>query len=136
MGQRDVYGPACPQTGRTVADELLVVVTDLACVGVYDRDGVRYNDQEYRAYCDGYYRAVAQAARVMEAALERRRLRLHATRPGQPAPSEPRRRTVPRDRGRARSIADRDQRRGGARAALSAGAARRRSGDGPGGSHR
>src|SRR3954467_12972602 len=61
-------------------------VAKLSTVHVVERDGVRYSGEEWRAYCDGYYRALAQAIAVMDLAIEQRRLRFGAPREVKPCP--------------------------------------------------
>jgi hypothetical protein len=75
MRKADVDGPVCPVTGRTIAEELHAAVHLLSTVPPYARDDVRYDDPEWRAYCDGYYRALVQASAVMDLAMTRRRTR-------------------------------------------------------------
>jgi hypothetical protein len=76
MRKADVDGPICPVTGRTIAEELHAAVHLLSTAAPYARDDVRYSQQEWRAYCDGYYRALAQAGAVMDLAMTRRRTRV------------------------------------------------------------
>lgn len=73
---QQIEGPPCPLTGRTVADELQHAVAMLQSERVADRDGVRFTDAEYRAYCDGWYRGISRALAVMVTALSRRATRL------------------------------------------------------------
>lgn len=77
MRKADVDGPVCPVTGRTIAEELHAAVHLLSTAAPYARDDVRYSAQEWRAYCDGYYRALAQAGAVMDLAMTRRRTRVN-----------------------------------------------------------
>ncbi len=79
MRKVDTDGPRCPVTGRTIAEDLQAAVHLLATAHPYERDGCRYNDTEYRAYADGYYRALAQAGAVMDLAMARRRTRAGGT---------------------------------------------------------
>jgi hypothetical protein len=65
-------------TGRTVADDLLLVVNDLATADPHERTGTDYRGDEWRAYCDGYYTALAFVARCIDGALRRRHLRFLA----------------------------------------------------------
>ena len=76
MRKADADGPLCPATGRTIAEDLHAAVHLLSTVPPYRRNDVRYNDQEWRAYCDGYYRAIAQVGAVMDLAMARRRTRV------------------------------------------------------------
>jgi hypothetical protein len=55
-------------------------IATLTTSPVAERDGTYYNREEFRAYCDGWYRALAHAIAVTNLALERRRLRLGAKR--------------------------------------------------------
>lgn len=75
MSKGNGEGPRCPRTGRTIAEELHAAVHLLLTVPPYERSDVRYNGDEWRAYCDGYYRALAQAGAVMDLAMARRRTR-------------------------------------------------------------
>lgn len=79
MRKVDTDGPRCQVTGRTIAEDLQAAVHLLSTVPPYERDGCRYNDAEYRAYADGYYRALAQAGAVMDLAMARRRTRAGGT---------------------------------------------------------
>lgn len=100
MRSADVGGPRCPLTGRTVAEELQTAVYELSTNRVHERDGVRYNDAEWRAYCDGYYHALAYAGAVIDHALTRRRLRGNGERHDTtPRAVAPRRSTTSADRG-------------------------------------
>lgn len=76
MSNSELRGAPCPLTGRTVADELQHAVAMLQCEKVGERDGVRYNADEYRAYCDGWYFGIARALAVMITAIDRRATRL------------------------------------------------------------
>ena len=72
MRKRSDGGPACPVTGRTVAEDLTLVVNELAMAPPHDLGLVPYSQAEWRSYCDGYYRALAAVAAGQDAQLLRR----------------------------------------------------------------
>jgi hypothetical protein len=75
MRHRELVGPPCPLTGRTVADDVLLAISDLACHKPHDRELDTYTHREMRVYYDAYFAALAFAERTMYAALRARALR-------------------------------------------------------------
>ena len=58
-----------------MADDLLLVLNELATAAPHDRGVASYSAAEWRAYADGYFAALAFAARGMTEALRRREQR-------------------------------------------------------------